>query len=65
MTGLWNLEEDWDDDIRDDDLYEKEDLELDLDIDLDADEDDIICIECGAIVEDGVQCPICGLVIGV
>jgi rubrerythrin len=35
------------------------------DPDNDADEDIIVCKECGAIVEDGFQCDICGLLVGV
>lgn len=57
MTNLWNIEDD------DDELYEKEDLEIDLeDIDLNADEDDVICLQCGEIIEDGIQCSFCGWV---
>lgn len=57
MTNLWNIEDD------DDELYEKEDLEINLeDIDLNADEDDIICLQCGEIIEDGIQCSFCGWV---
>jgi hypothetical protein len=57
MTNLWNIEDD------DDELYEKKDLEIDLeDIDLNADEDDVICLQCGEIIEDGIQCSFCGWV---
>ncbi len=53
------------DEDEDDELYEKEDArianEID-DIDPDADEDEIICLQCGEVIEDGVQCPVCGWV---
>jgi hypothetical protein len=55
-----------DDEISDDnDLYEKEDF-VDLDdLDLDADEDVVLCLQCGEVVEDGVQCTFCGCVVEV
>lgn len=63
MPTLWyDIDgDDWDDD-KDDDLYEGEDLGRELP-DLDLDEDDVICPECGAVIEDGIQCPVCGLVV--
>ena len=49
-----------DDEVNEDDLYEKDDV-IDLEeIDPNADEDDVYCIQCGEIVEDGIQCTFCG-----
>jgi rubrerythrin len=62
MTGLWNVEEDWNDDKDDFDLYEGEDLDPELG-EPDLDEDDVICPQCEAIVEDGLQCPVCGFMV--
>jgi rubrerythrin len=60
FAELYDGEED-----EDEDLYEKEDFdradELD-DFDIDADEDEILCLQCGEVIEDGVQCPVCGWV---
>lgn len=55
----------YDGEDEDEDLYGDDEAEIttELDeIDIDADEDDIICLLCGEVVEDGVQCPVCGWV---
>lgn len=72
MTTLWfDLDEMEDDEDKDKDApnYEKgEDFEDELyekKADEDGEEDDIICPECGAVVEDGVQCQICGYMVAV
>jgi hypothetical protein len=57
FAELWEAEDD------EEDLYEKEDFERaeELDnIDPDADEDEIICLHCGEVIEDGLQCSFCG-----
>lgn len=61
MPTLFFDLEDFDED-EDSELYEKEDLEVVLP-DLDADEDDVLCKQCGEIVEDGVQCSFCGWIV--
>ena len=67
MSGLWNLEEDWnDDDLLDDDLYDDEDFTIDLEDDDDIDEDfERKCANCGAIMEDSYVCEVCGWLAGV
>jgi hypothetical protein len=53
----------YDGEDEEEDLYEKEDFERaeELDnIDPDADEDEIICLHCGEVIEDGLQCSFCG-----
>jgi rubrerythrin len=30
---------------------------------LSDEEDDIICPQCGEIIEDGIQCPVCGFMV--
>ena len=57
----------------DDELYEDELLEKDVpisgDVDdrydalLEDDEYEIFCPQCGELIEDGVQCPICGFIV--
>jgi rubrerythrin len=37
--------------------------DTDEEIDLDGDEDDTFCRECGTLIEDGLQCPVCGLMV--
>lgn len=57
FAELYDGEED------EEELYEKEDFERAdelYDIDPDADEDEIICLQCGEVIEDGLQCPVCG-----
>lgn len=51
-----------DDELDSEYLYDDdyEDLE---DLDIDADEDDVICLQCGEVVEDGVQCTFCGWIV--
>jgi hypothetical protein len=58
MTNLWYDLDEMEDE-KDDDLYEKEDFDTDL-VDSDLDDIDIFCEQCGALVEDGFQCEICG-----
>jgi hypothetical protein len=53
------------DELNDDELYEPEDLEIAKaldEIDIDADEDDVICLQCGEVIDDGIQCSFCGWV---
>jgi hypothetical protein len=54
----------YDGEDEEEDLYEKEDFEraeeLVDNIDPDADEDEIICLHCGEVIEDGLQCSFCG-----
>jgi hypothetical protein len=67
MSGinLWyDLDEDDDDCNTDFDLYDKEELERELEDD-NIDEEDVICPECGTIIEDGFQCQECGLMVGI
>jgi hypothetical protein len=59
MTPLWFDPDDLEDE-KEDDLYEKEDLDIELD-ELDPDADTIICPHCGAVIEEYEQCSICGL----
>jgi rubrerythrin len=63
FADLYDGEED-----TDDELYEPEDFvigtELD-EVDPDKDEDEIYCRECGTEIEDGIQCPTCGLMVEV
>jgi hypothetical protein len=53
-----------DDNLDDNDLYDGEDLARELP-DLDADEDDVLCPECGEVIEDGVQCTFCGYIVNI
>jgi hypothetical protein len=67
MAGinLWyDLDEDDSDCDKDDELYEKEDLEREL-AEIEIDDEDIICPECGVIIEDGFQCQECGFMVGI
>lgn len=60
FAELYDGEED------EEELYEKEDFERadELDeIDPFADEDEIYCPQCAELIEDGVQCPICGWIV--
>lgn len=52
-----------DDELDDDYLYEGDDFESLEDLDINADEDDILCLQCGEVVEDGIQCAYCGLIV--
>ena len=52
-----------DDDLDDEYLYEKDNY-VDLeDVDPNVDEDDVFCLQCKEIVEDGVQCSFCGWIV--
>jgi hypothetical protein len=61
----------WVDDYNDDEKDEKiENIEREIeneeeDVILGDDDIDIICVDCGALVEDGIQCQICGLIVGI
>jgi hypothetical protein len=57
FAELYDGEED------EDELYEKEDFEREYELeelDPDADEDEILCMQCGEVIDDGVQCTFCG-----
>lgn len=52
-----------DEELDDEYLYEKEDFERLDDIDPYADEDEVICLQCKEVVEDGIQCSYCGWIV--
>jgi len=68
MSGinLW-YDLDWDDSEcdKDDDLYEDEDLSVELEEDDELGLFECKCKNCGAIIEDGYQCEVCGWLVGV
>jgi len=68
MSGinLW-YDLDWDDSEcdKDNDLYEGEDLDLELENEEELELFESKCKNCGAIIEDGYQCEICGWLVGV
>lgn len=66
MAGiiLWN---DFDLDDEEDekyDLYDDEDFDIELEDDDDFEFFEVKCKNCGAIVEDGYQCEVCGWLVG-
>ncbi len=66
MSGikLWddlNLD---DEEYDDNDLFEGEDLSIELEED-DFDLFECKCQNCGAVIEDGYQCDVCGWLVGV
>jgi rubrerythrin len=66
MTTLWyDLDELEDDDFTENDGDEKSFTDNFDENDDFIEDDEVICSECGALVEDGIQCQICGLIVGV
>jgi hypothetical protein len=66
--AIWNIDEDYDenaDEDLDDDLYDDEDLSVELEDDDELDFFEIKCKNCGAIIEDGYQCEVCGWLVGI
>jgi rubrerythrin len=68
MTGFWfYLEEMDNDEDEEETLYDKDELEEafvnDRDKEFLLQEGLTICPECGTLVEDGIQCNFCGLII--
>lgn len=69
--AIWNIDDDYDEDSDEDldvDLYDKDELDRALELDDEYDDLDLFevkCKNCGAIIEDGYQCEVCGWLVGV